>query len=84
MTTRYSPEEFVHGKDLRTPEILLFEMWMREEDNELITEYIFNLVNRLKHCQELTVANRRKRWKKENFGTTKKRSCKNFRWEKKY
>ncbi|GFV18338.1 transposon Ty3-G Gag-Pol polyprotein [Trichonephila clavipes] len=37
------------GKNLRTPETLVMEHWMEpEEEGDLVTEYMFKLINRLK------------------------------------
>ena len=55
-STGYSPAEMIHGRNLRTPEALLFKKWVELEDEETpITEYIFTLMSRLKKCQELAV-----------------------------
>lgn len=72
-STGFSPAELVHGKNLRTPETLLFEKWTGEEEgNELVTEYVFNLMNRLKHCQELAVENMTEAREKRKFWHDKK------------
>ncbi|GBM53236.1 hypothetical protein AVEN_47439-1, partial [Araneus ventricosus] len=65
----FSPAELVHGRNLRTPETLLFEKWaeLGEEENP-VTEYVFILINRLKKCQDLAIENmekardKRKKW----------------------
>lgn len=45
--------------------MLLFEQWAGEgPECELITEYVFNLMNRLKRCHELTVENMTSREKR--------------------
>ncbi|GFV13552.1 retrovirus-related Pol polyprotein from transposon 17.6 [Trichonephila clavipes] len=45
----YTPSELVYGKNLRTPETLVMEHWMEpEEEGDLVTEYMFKLINRLK------------------------------------
>ena len=50
----FSPAEIVHGKNLRVPETLIFEKWAKvTEEESPVTEYIFTLINRLKHCQDL-------------------------------
>ncbi|KAG8184898.1 hypothetical protein JTE90_017753 [Oedothorax gibbosus] len=56
-STGFSPAELVFGKNLRTPETLIYEQWLEpEEDNEPVTEYVFELINRLKRCQDLAIA----------------------------
>ncbi|GFW28027.1 retrovirus-related Pol polyprotein from transposon 17.6 [Trichonephila clavipes] len=55
-STGYTPSELVYGKNLRTPETLVMEHWMElEEEGDLVTEYIFKLINRLKICQEVAI-----------------------------
>ncbi|GFV75300.1 retrovirus-related Pol polyprotein from transposon 297 [Trichonephila clavipes] len=55
-STGYTPSELVYGKNLRTPETLVMEHWMEpEEEGDLVTEYMFKLINRLKRCQEVTI-----------------------------
>ncbi|GFU09452.1 retrovirus-related Pol polyprotein from transposon 297, partial [Trichonephila clavipes] len=55
-STGYTPSELVYGKNLRTPETLVMEHWMEpEEEGDLVTEYMFKLVNRLKRCQEVAI-----------------------------
>ena len=68
-STGYSPAELIHGRNLRTPEALLYEKWANVGEEETpVTEYIFTLINRLKRCQELAVERmetsreRRKLW----------------------
>ncbi|GFW81767.1 retrovirus-related Pol polyprotein from transposon 412 [Trichonephila clavipes] len=52
----YTPSELVYGKNLRTPETLVMEHWMEpEEEGDLVTEYMFKLINRLKICQEVAI-----------------------------
>ena len=46
--------EIVHGKNLKLPETLIFEKWAKvTEEESPVTEYIFTLINRLKHYQDL-------------------------------
>ncbi|GFX84312.1 CCHC-type domain-containing protein [Trichonephila clavipes] len=46
----------MYGKNLRTPETLVMEHWMEpEEEGDLVTEYMFKLINRLKSCQEVAI-----------------------------
>ncbi|GFU44010.1 retrovirus-related Pol polyprotein from transposon 17.6 [Trichonephila clavipes] len=55
-STGYSSSELVYGKNLRTPETLVMEHWMEpEEEGDLVTEYMFKLINRLKRCQEVAI-----------------------------
>ncbi|GFW88743.1 retrovirus-related Pol polyprotein from transposon 297 [Trichonephila clavipes] len=55
-STGYTPSELVYGKNLRTPETLVMEHWMEpEEEGDLVTEYMFKLINRLKRCQEVAI-----------------------------
>ncbi|GFW03579.1 CCHC-type domain-containing protein [Trichonephila clavipes] len=43
-------------KNLRAPETLVMEHWMEpEEESDLVTEYMFKLINRLKRCQEVAI-----------------------------
>ncbi|KFM65660.1 hypothetical protein X975_14219, partial [Stegodyphus mimosarum] len=72
-STGFTPAELVHGKNLHTPEILLYEHWTYSPDEEQpVTEYVFRLINRLKKCQELAVEKmhdqqlRRKKWYDKN------------------
>ncbi|GFT87138.1 transposon Ty3-G Gag-Pol polyprotein [Trichonephila clavipes] len=52
----HTPSELVYGKNLRTPETLVMEHWMEpEEKGDLVTEYMFKLINRLKRCQEVAI-----------------------------
>ncbi|GFS81708.1 CCHC-type domain-containing protein [Trichonephila clavipes] len=55
-STGYTPSELVYGKNLQTPETLEMEHWMEpEEEGDLVTEYTFKLINRLKRCQEVAI-----------------------------
>ncbi|GFU32912.1 retrovirus-related Pol polyprotein from transposon 412 [Trichonephila clavipes] len=55
-STGYTPSELVYGKNLRTPETLVMEHGMEpEEEGDLVTEYMFKLINRLKRCQEVAI-----------------------------
>ncbi|GFW66310.1 retrovirus-related Pol polyprotein from transposon 17.6 [Trichonephila clavipes] len=55
-STWYTPLELEYGKNLRTPETLVMEHWMEpEEESDLVTEYMFKLINRLKRCQEVAI-----------------------------
>ncbi|GFV62539.1 retrovirus-related Pol polyprotein from transposon 412 [Trichonephila clavipes] len=55
-STGYTPSELVYEKNLRTPETLVMEHWMEPEvEGDLVTEYMFKLINRLKRCQEVAI-----------------------------
>ncbi|GFY23978.1 retrovirus-related Pol polyprotein from transposon 412 [Trichonephila clavipes] len=51
-STGYTPSELVYGKNLRTPETLVMEP---EEEGDLVTEYMFKLINRFKRYQEVAI-----------------------------
>lgn len=57
-STGFSPAELVHGRNLRTPMMLLYENLTEkiDEENNVIS-YVFDLMNRMKHSQELAVQN---------------------------
>ncbi|GFU64333.1 retrovirus-related Pol polyprotein from transposon 17.6 [Trichonephila clavipes] len=64
-------------ENLRTPETLVMEHWMEPEEGDLVTEYMFKLINRLKRCQEVAINKmeemqvKRKTWKPdEDVDTT--------------
>ncbi|GBM40214.1 hypothetical protein AVEN_183533-1 [Araneus ventricosus] len=72
-STVFRPAELVHRKNLRTPEVLLYEHWVKpQEEDSTVTEYVFDLINRMRRCQELAVTNttevrdKRKVWYDEN------------------
>ncbi|GBL73352.1 Retrovirus-related Pol polyprotein from transposon 297 [Araneus ventricosus] len=53
--------------------MLLYEHWVRpQEEDSTVTEYIFDLINRMRHCQELAVTtmtetrDKRKTWYDKN------------------
>ncbi|GBN34963.1 Transposon Ty3-G Gag-Pol polyprotein [Araneus ventricosus] len=55
-STGFSPAELVHRKNLRTPEVLLYEHWVNpQESKSSVTEYVFELINRMRRCQDLAV-----------------------------
>ncbi|GBM97181.1 hypothetical protein AVEN_153489-1 [Araneus ventricosus] len=57
-STGLSPAELVHGKNIRTPQTLLFEKWTEKvEEKNPVTQYVFTLINRLKRCQDIAVKN---------------------------
>ncbi|GFT05793.1 retrovirus-related Pol polyprotein from transposon 412 [Trichonephila clavipes] len=48
-STGFSPAELVHGKNLRTPVMLLYEKLTEEESVESsVVDYVFELINRMK------------------------------------
>ncbi|GBN66471.1 Retrovirus-related Pol polyprotein from transposon 412, partial [Araneus ventricosus] len=72
-STGFSPAELVHGKNLRTPEVLLYEHWVNPQESESsVTEYVFELINRMRRCQDLAVERmtevqvKRKTWYDKN------------------
>ncbi|GBM95261.1 hypothetical protein AVEN_199261-1 [Araneus ventricosus] len=72
-STGFSPAELIHGKNLRTPEVLLNEHRVRpQEEDSTVTEYIFDPINHMRHFQELAVTtmaetrNKRKIWYDKN------------------
>ncbi|GFW61173.1 retrovirus-related Pol polyprotein from transposon 297 [Trichonephila clavipes] len=55
-STGFSPTELVMGKNLRTPQTLVYEEWMEEGNtSQLVVEYILQLNNRLKRCQDIAI-----------------------------
>ncbi|GFX73875.1 retrovirus-related Pol polyprotein from transposon 412 [Trichonephila clavipes] len=55
-STGFSPAELVHWKNLRTPVMLLYEKLTEEEHVECsVVDYVFELINRMKRCQELAI-----------------------------
>ncbi|GFX02166.1 hypothetical protein TNCV_1750511 [Trichonephila clavipes] len=49
----FSPTELVMGKNLRTPQTVVYEEWMEEGNtSQSVVEYILQLNNRLKRCQD--------------------------------
>ncbi|GFV23956.1 retrovirus-related Pol polyprotein from transposon 297 [Trichonephila clavipes] len=72
-STGFTPAELVHGKNLRTPITLLYENWMGTTEKVTpVVEYVFQLINRLKSCQELAIEKmeetkiKRKAWYDKN------------------
>lgn len=52
-STSFSPAELKHGKNLRTLETLLYKQWTKtDEAKKFLTEYVFDLLNRIKRCQK--------------------------------
>ncbi|KAF8766373.1 Retrovirus-related Pol polyprotein like [Argiope bruennichi] len=57
-STGFSSAELVHGKSLRTPVMLLYEKLTEEDPVESsVIEYVFELIKRMKKCQEVAVKN---------------------------
>ncbi|GFV47321.1 retrovirus-related Pol polyprotein from transposon 17.6 [Trichonephila clavipes] len=55
-STGFSPTELVMGKNLRTPQTLVYEEWMEEGNtSQSVVEYILQLNNRLKRCQDIVI-----------------------------
>ncbi|GFX45469.1 retrovirus-related Pol polyprotein from transposon 412 [Trichonephila clavipes] len=55
-STGFSPAELVHGKNLRTPVMLLYKKLTEEDHVESsVVDYVFELINRMKICQELAI-----------------------------
>ncbi|GFT72437.1 retrovirus-related Pol polyprotein from transposon 412 [Trichonephila clavipes] len=54
-STGFSPVELVHGENLRTPVMLLYEKLTEEHVESSVVDYVFELINRMKRCQELAV-----------------------------
>ncbi|GFT56535.1 retrovirus-related Pol polyprotein from transposon 412 [Trichonephila clavipes] len=55
-STGFSPTELVMGKNLRTPQTLVYEEWMEEGNtSQSVVEYILQLHNRLKRCQDIAI-----------------------------
>ncbi|XP_035220599.1 uncharacterized protein LOC118193600 [Stegodyphus dumicola] len=75
-STGFSPCELVHGKNLRMPQTIVYENWLEEESSDpTVVEYVLDLINRLKKCQELAVErmkecqSKRKLWYDRNAVT---------------
>ncbi|GFY46001.1 retrovirus-related Pol polyprotein from transposon 412 [Trichonephila inaurata madagascariensis] len=61
-STGFSPAELVHGKNLRTSVMLLYEKLTEEVPVESsVVDYVFELINRMKRCQELTILHSKKK-----------------------
>ena len=59
-STGFTPSELIFGKNLRTPETLIYEQLIGESSSPKdisVIEYIFNLHQRLAKCQEIAVEN---------------------------
>ncbi|GFU29221.1 retrovirus-related Pol polyprotein from transposon 17.6 [Trichonephila clavipes] len=55
-STGFSLTELVVGKNLRTPQTLVYEEWMEEGNtSQSVVEYILQLNNRLKRCQDIAI-----------------------------
>ncbi|GBM89254.1 hypothetical protein AVEN_180407-1 [Araneus ventricosus] len=54
-STGFSPAELVHGKNLRTAGVLLYEHWVKpQEADSIVADYVFELIN-LMRSQELAI-----------------------------
>ncbi|GBL74840.1 hypothetical protein AVEN_243689-1 [Araneus ventricosus] len=79
-STGFSPAELVHGKNLRTPVMLLYEKLTEEEPVEnSVVEYVFELNNRMKKCQELAVKNMEDAKQKQKLWYDRKTVKRQFR-----
>lgn len=72
-STGFSPAELVHGNNLRTPAVLLYEKWLKQEEQEsTVVEYVFELINRLRKSRDLArgkmeeMRDKRKKWYDRN------------------
>ncbi|GFY31564.1 retrovirus-related Pol polyprotein from transposon 412 [Trichonephila clavipes] len=54
-STVFTPAELVHGGNLRTPVMLLYEKLTEEPVESSVVDYVFELINRMKRCQELAI-----------------------------
>ncbi|GFW51736.1 retrovirus-related Pol polyprotein from transposon 412 [Trichonephila clavipes] len=54
-STEFSPAELVHGKNQRTPVMLLYEKLTEEHVESSVLDYVFELINRMKRCQKLAI-----------------------------
>ncbi|KAF8783222.1 Pro-Pol polyprotein like [Argiope bruennichi] len=55
-STGFSPAELVHGKNLMTPEVLLYKHWVAPKENETaVAKYMYDLINRMRRCQDIAV-----------------------------
>ncbi|GFU92190.1 retrovirus-related Pol polyprotein from transposon 412 [Trichonephila clavipes] len=53
---RFESHRVGHGKNLRTPQTLVYEEWMEEGNtSQSVVEYILQLNNRLKRCQDIAI-----------------------------
>ncbi|GFV20120.1 retrovirus-related Pol polyprotein from transposon 17.6 [Trichonephila clavipes] len=68
-STGFSPAKLVHGKNLRTPVMLLYEKLTEEEPVESsVGDYVFELINRMKRCQELVILHMEDAKQKQKLG----------------
>lgn len=67
-STGFTPAELVHGRNLRTPMSLLYENLTEQEVEEnTVVGYVFDLINRMKRCQELAVEHMEDSQQKRKF-----------------
>ncbi|GFT52569.1 retrovirus-related Pol polyprotein from transposon 412 [Trichonephila clavipes] len=58
-STGFLPAELVHGKNIRTPVMLLYEKLTEEPVESSVVDYVFELINRMKRSQELAILHRK-------------------------
>jgi len=57
-STGFAPAELVHGRNLKTPVMLLYDKLTEEDQEEdCVVNYVFELMNRMEKCQELAIQN---------------------------
>ncbi|KAG8181795.1 hypothetical protein JTE90_000087 [Oedothorax gibbosus] len=57
-STGFTPAELVHGRNLKTPVMLLYDKLTEEDQEEdCVVNYVFELMNRMEKCQELAIRN---------------------------
>ncbi|KAG8186461.1 hypothetical protein JTE90_009220 [Oedothorax gibbosus] len=57
-STGFTPAELVHGRNLKTPVMLLYDKLTEEDQEEdCVVNYVFELMNRMENCQELAIRN---------------------------
>lgn len=79
-STGFSPAELVHGRNLRTPLMLLYEnLTTKESQEKSVVAYVFELMNRMKNCQELAVHNMRDAKEKQKLWYDKKAENREFK-----
>ncbi|KAF8783053.1 hypothetical protein HNY73_013266 [Argiope bruennichi] len=79
-STGFSLAELVHGRNLRTPRMLLYENLTEqsEEENSVIS-YVFELMSRMKHCQEQAIENMQEAKQKQKLWYDIKAEKPNFK-----
>lgn len=75
----YTPAELVFGKNLRTPVTLLYENIVgNESESNTVTEYVFELINRLKYIRETAHLRLEGEQRKRKVAYDKKAVVRNF------